>query len=228
MKKLIILFIICVFSLSSFGQDSVNTRIKEYYLTLADFSPVTLQLKYKRQIAERTYLKLGLVNLSGNTSEQTSQDPNRFGSASYYYSGGLELGIEFRKKLTKQFLLFHGPNLSFSYQKNVIQTFNPAIPTNKQKNIWETYRFSIPYSFGILFNLNSNILIAAELNPNINYNQQIYKDGQNPYLGSVSENIGAGLDNRIVLLSIVYKLQLLRITQPKSNLGILLRHLQKR
>ena len=206
MKKFIILIFVCAYSATSFGQDSVKTKTKEFYLTLADFSPVNLQLKYKRQIGKKTYFKLGLVNLSAYANEQASQDPNRFGSASSGYSGGVELGIEFRKQLTKKFSLFHGPNLSFSYQNSVNQTLDPAIPTNKQKNIMQTYRFAIPYSLGILFNLNSNILVAAELNPNINYNQQVYKDGQNFYSNFVTQNIGVGLDNRIVLLSIVYRL----------------------
>ena len=206
MKKLIVLIFICIFSLSSFGQDSVKTRIKECYLTFADFSPVTLQLKYKRQIGKKTYIKIGLVDLSAYANEQQSQDPNHFPTYSLGYSGGLELGIEFRKQLTKTFSVFHGPNLSFIYRQSMSKLLNPAIPQSKQKNISETYRGSIPYSLGILFNLNSNILVSAELNPNINYNYQTYKDGQNQQANNIFQNLNVGFDNRIVLLSIVYRL----------------------
>ncbi|MDX2172426.1 MAG: hypothetical protein SFY56_04855 [Bacteroidota bacterium] len=206
MKKFIGLIFISVFSLSSFGQDSVKTRIKEYYLTLADFSPVTLQLKYKRQIGKKTYIKIGLVNLSAYSNEQQLENPNFFPTYNSGFSGGLELGIEFRKQLTKKFSVFHGPNLSFSYLQNMSKTLNPAIPTSQQKSISESYRGSIPYSLGILFNLNSNILVSAEINPNINYNYQTYKNGQNPQANNISQNINIGFDNRIVLLSIVYRI----------------------
>ena len=206
MKKLIILLFICIYSLNSFGQDSVKTRIKEYHLTLADFSPVTLQLKYKRQIGKKTYFKIGIVNLSAYGNSQKRLDQNSFPTNNSSYSGGLELGIEFRKQLNKRFSVFHGPNLSFSYRKSISRTLDPKIPTSEQKNTSESYRGSIPYSLGVLISLSSNILVSAELNPNISYNYQDYKDGQNPQGDNISENISIGFDNRIVLLSIVYRL----------------------
>ena len=206
MKKLIILSFMCVYSLSSFGQDSVKTRIKEYYLTFANFSPATFQLKYKRQISKKIYFKIGLVNLSASENSQTTQDPNYLPTSSSSYSGGLEIGLEFRKHLTKKFSLFHGPNLSYIYQKNIFRQEDPAISNFQQRNTTQNYKFSIPYSLGILFNLNSNILIAAEINPNINYNYIEYKSNFNPNTNHISKNINVGLDSRLMLLSIVYRL----------------------
>ncbi len=206
MKKLIILIFVCAFSATSFGQDSVKTRNKEYYLTLADFSPVTLQLKYKRQIGKKTYLKIGLVNLTYSENLQVVQDPNYFPTSNVFYSAGLELGVEFRKHLTKKFSLFHGPNLSFVYQENISRRQDPAISSSEQKNTFQTYKFSIPYSLGILFNLNSNILVAAEINPNITFNYQTSKNNTTPNSNMTSQNLNAGFDNRLVLLSIVYRL----------------------
>lgn len=206
MKKLIILLFICIYSLSSFGQDTVKTRIKEYYLTFADFSPVTLQLKYKRQIAKKTYFKIGLVSLGYSENSQVMQNPNLTPSFNRYYSAGLELGLEFRKHLTKKFSLFHGPNLSFIYNENISIRQDPLISPYDLKTTMQTYRFSIPYSLGILFNLNSNILVAAEINPNISFNHQVYNNNYTPNSNVISENLSAGVDNRLVLLSIVYRL----------------------
>ncbi|MES2566268.1 MAG: hypothetical protein V4565_05345 [Bacteroidota bacterium] len=206
MKKIITVLFICVYSLTSFGQDTVKTKIKEYYLTLADFSPVTLQLKYKRQIVKKTYFKIGLVSLGYSENSQVMQDPNLSPSFNTYYSGGLELGIEFRKHLTKKFSLFHGPNLSFIYNESISRRQDPLISPSDLKSTVQTYRFSIPYSLGILFNVNSNILVAAEINPNISFNHQAYNNNYTPYSNVISENLSAGVDNRLVLLSIVYRL----------------------
>jgi hypothetical protein len=206
MKKLFILIFLCIYNLSSFGQDSIKTKTKEYYLTLADFSPVTLQLKYKQQIGKKSYFKIGLVNLSAYYNSQHSQSLNYFPTSNSGYSGGIEVGIEFRKQLTKRFTLFHGPNLSFSYNKSALRVLDPSIPQANQKNTSQSYSGSIPYTLGILFNLSSNILIAAEIDPNIKYNYMSNKNGQNNLLNNISENISVGFDNRIVLLSVVYRL----------------------
>lgn len=60
------LFIIS-FSLPSFAQeDSTKTKSKEYYLTFSNFSPLSIQLQFKKQLSKKTYFRLSLVNLSYN------------------------------------------------------------------------------------------------------------------------------------------------------------------
>ncbi|MBI2720820.1 MAG: hypothetical protein HYX39_01465 [Bacteroidetes bacterium] len=205
MKKHIILLFIFGLSLSTFAQDSVKIRSKEYYLTLANFSPLTLQLKYKQQIGKKTYFKIGLVNLSASGNSQENSSPIYFPTYNSAYSAGLEVGIEFRKQLTTKFQVYHGPNISFSYRHSSSRLTDPAIPRSQQKNISESYKGSLPYSLGILFNINSNILISAELNPNITYSYLYYKNGQEPQSNRISQHISIGLDNRVVLVSLVYR-----------------------
>lgn len=206
MKKLIILLFICSLTSSLFAQDTLKSRIKEYYLTFADFSPLNLQLKYKRQISKNSFFKIGLINLSANGKSERTNISNVFPTSYFVYSAGLEVGIEFRKYVNKRFSFYHGPNLSFSYNKNVTKVYNPLIPSDQQKNTSQIYKGSIPYSLGILFNLNTNILVSAELNVSINYSYADNKFGGNNQSSNVAQYYNIGFDNRLVLLSIVYRL----------------------
>ncbi|MBL7909875.1 MAG: hypothetical protein JNJ41_02325 [Bacteroidia bacterium] len=205
MKIFIVFVFILVYSLSDCAQDSVISKIKEYHLTFTDFSPVTLQLKYKRQVSREIYFKIGLVSLMVSKNSQVLQYSN-FPTENFSHSAGLEFGSEFRKHLNKKISLYHGPSLSFIYQKTISRQQDPAIIVNQQKTVAQTYRCSIPYSLGIILNLNSNILITAEVNPTINYNYHEYKSNVPLNSNTISQNINIGLDNRLVLLSIAYRL----------------------
>jgi hypothetical protein len=145
LKKLIILLLISTYSVSSFGQDSINT-INEFYLTIANFSPVNVHLKYKRQIGNKTFFKVGLVNLSASSNNQQYKNSSNFWTSTLSYSAGIELGIEFRKQLTKRFSLFHGPNLSCTYREKILRVVNPSLSISKQKDIIQSYSGAHLYS----------------------------------------------------------------------------------
>mgnify|MGYP000966847993 FL=1 len=206
MRKLILTLSLFVSCFISIAQDSTKTKTKEYYLTFADFSLLNLQLKYKRQISKSSFIKLGLINLSANIKSDRANNSAIFPTSQSEYSAGLEFGIEFRKQINKKFSLYHGPSLGFSYNRNVSKTLNPLIPSNQQKNTTQIYKGSIPYTLGILFNLNSNILVSAELNPSINYNYIDFKYGGNSIFNTATQNYNIGFNNKLVLLSIVYRL----------------------
>lgn len=211
MKTIIkIFFLLASFSLTSqvdtlSRQINSKAKIKEYYLTFADFSPVSIHLKYKRQIGKKIFLKIGFINLSAYKNSQKPFDPNTFPTETSGYSAGLQIGIEFRKALTNKFSLFHGPNLNYTYSNSTFRLLDPAIPTKEQKDISVSQTSSIPYTLGILFNINANILIAGEINPAINFMTTDFKKGQNPKLNSTTTNTNFSFDNRYCLISIVYR-----------------------
>lgn len=206
-KLIYIIFIFLSLCFNSFAQeDSTKTKTKEYYLTFSNFSPLSIQLQFKKQLSKKSYFRLSLVNLSYNETFSGSADPNLFPTNQTNYSGGIQLGIEFRKNLTKKFAVFHGPNLRSIYNLGVTKYLDPAVPSDKQKNKSETLQVGIPYTLGILFNITPNILIAAEINPSINYNYNWYTNGQNSFKNYGSGNINLGFDNRYALLSIVFRL----------------------
>jgi len=190
----------------SFGQDTIKKKTKEYYLAVANFSPLNIQIKYKKQLGKKSFLKIGLINMSGSFGNQQPNNPTSFPTKTSNLSGGIQIGIEFRKQLTDKFTIFHGPNLNYVYTISTTRTLNPIIPQKEQTNTIEDHTGSIPYTFGLLFNMSKHILIAAEINPSINISQSKTKNGNNANLNSTYTNFNFGFDNRYGLLSIVYRL----------------------
>jgi hypothetical protein len=188
----VILLIFVAFVNITFGQDLTSEKNRELYLTLADFSPLNIHLKYKKQIKEHTYLKFGLVNLSGSHSKSSSD--NSVSS----YSAGIEMGIEFRKTLTNEISFFHGPNIRYTYQMTT-NKFNAD-----QKNSIENHGISIPYSLGILYNLTSHLLLSAEINPSLTFSHAQVKNDQ-ILPNSTSNGVNFSLDNRYGSLSLVFR-----------------------
>lgn len=207
MKKQIIFFVVALLGCAStvLAQDSTKTKIKEYYLTFAGLSPLNIQLQFKKQIAKRTFFKLSLVNLSYNESYSGSSNPNQFTVNTATYSGGLQVGIEFRKTLNKNFALYHGPNLKAAYYLGISKYLDPSVSNEKQKNTTQTFQSAIPYTLGILFNITPNILISSEINPSVMYNYNWYTDGQNSTKNFGSGNFNIGFDNRFAAISLVYR-----------------------
>lgn len=205
MKKQIICFVVALLGCASLvlAQDSTKTKIKEYYLTFAGLSPLNIQLQFKKQITKKTFFKLSLVNLSYDYSDVGS--PNQYPVERTYYSGGLQLGFEFRKTLTKKFSLYHGPNLKAIYDLGITRNFDPKIPQKQQKNTTQTIQGAIPYTLGLLFNITDNILIASEINPSIRYDYSWYTDGQNSYRNFGTNRLNFGFDNRFASISLVYR-----------------------
>ena len=165
----------------AWGQDTTKTeKIKEYYLTLTDISPINVSIKYKRHLKNRTFFKIGLVNISVDSRNYYPNFPTSFPTHRLFFSSGLEFGLEFRKMITDKFTFYHGPNMSFTYQTSISKIDNPALPNSQRKNITQTYNGGIPYTFGLLFNLNDHFFLSAELNPVLLFSYRTAKRGQNP------------------------------------------------
>lgn len=186
------------------AQDSIPMSAKEFYLSFSNFSPLNVSLRYKKQISEKRYLKIGLVSLMANMSSSTNQSSSSFPIKNENYSGGLELGIEFRKVLSRKFSMFHGPSLRGLYQYSMNKNLNPGVPQNQQKNDSHTINGGIVYSLGLLFHLNSNFYLAAEISPSVYLS---YQNSVRDVAGSRSSyyNGGIGFDSRSVMISLVYR-----------------------
>lgn len=157
-QKAILIAVIIFGSLTGFAQDTVKTKkIREYHLSVNDFSPLNVSIKYKRQLKNNTFFKVGLVNLSGNIAGTSN--------SGYYNTSasvGFLVGFEFRKPITDKFTFYHGINLGCSYHATVYETASKTLIT-------ENRSLQVPYTLGLLFRLNDHFLLSAEINPGINF-----------------------------------------------------------
>jgi hypothetical protein len=203
--KLVVIATFLTISTTVISQDSIKPKINEYYLGLAGFSPLSIQLKYKRQIKEKTFFKVGLIELFASTNATGFSSTSQFKTTFWRYSAGLEIGIEFRKLISNRFSLYHGPNINYSYSRDQSRVFSPVLTQEQQKTSVTRNNFSLPYTLGLLFNITPNILISAEINPAISYAIIDLKNGQNPSVNNNEDYANFNFSNRLGLLSIVYR-----------------------
>ena len=206
MKLTFITIVFTILSFLSHGQDSLKTdKIKEYHLTLAGLSPISMSIHMKKQTGTHSFFKIGFVNLAGNYNRNNPRDTTRNKSLAYGYSAGMQIGIEFRKKLSDKWTFFHGPNIKFGYAGQHTIFENQTLPFNKRKNKEENFNAGIPYVFGLLYTINIHLLLSAEINPGIFVGKTTITDDQHP---ERKEEIVASnflFDNRYALLTIVYR-----------------------
>lgn len=201
----VIILTICTYY--ALGQDTLKTvKSREYFLTLANISPINVSIKYKHQLRKRTFFKIGLVDISANISNTYASTSTSFANNRISSSVGFECGLEFRKTMTDKFTFFHGPNTSFAYQTQISITQNPALPQSQRKTISQTYAVGIPYTLGLLFHLSNHVLFSAEINPGLFINFWIYDDGQNPKNNYKFSSASFIFTNKIGLLSIAYRI----------------------
>lgn len=205
--KLILSVLLISFSLSFIAQDSSHVKLQEFYISISGFSPLNTQLRYKHQVGLDKFLKIGLVDLSvSNTKGETTTSNTVFPTEYTNYSAGLELGFEFRIGLAKRLALFHGPNLRYTYINSQSVLFFPGQDNEYQKSTVVTQRFSLPYSFGLLFSLTPNLLLSAEINPDLYYRVSDYtiQNSSTNNSSSANESFGVNISNA-ALLSLVIR-----------------------
>lgn len=199
----------CVFT-NLKAQVITDPKIKEYYFKIPvplTFSLIPINFEYKKQKKNNTFYKVGLFSLSSQyNKDELNQDVfgNSYFGERKYLSGGINIGLEFRKSLSDHLTFFHGPNLGLFYS---LSTFNPKnnYNTSYTKTKQENYSISLPYTLGLLFNINKHLLMAAQINPSI-YISQDNNNNMNQNLSSQkSQSIGVGFNNQLGNIAIVYR-----------------------
>jgi hypothetical protein len=199
--KLIVVIIACL-SLSSKAQDSTSAprRTKEYVISLSNLTPMNIGIGFKKQIRDNKYFRVGLINLSASNTTVVPEPSTSFSTESTSFSAGAEIGFEFRKKLTDNFTVFHGPNVSFTYTTTINRTTNPSIPEDQQKSMSKSYVGSVPYSLGVLVRLKGPFLMSAEIRPAVSYRYSKLDNGLETYTPSV------GFTNQYGFISFIYRI----------------------
>lgn len=188
-------------SVRGIAQDTTGHKMREYYMSFGGFSPLNVHLKYKKQIREKLFFKIGLVSLSANITQSGSI--SGFPVNNENYSGGLEFGFEWRKTIARKLILFHGPALRGVYQITISRRLDPSIPQEHQVSAAHTLHGSIPYAIGFLYPIYQNLFLSAEITPSLYFSYQ--NNLQNPPQQSYNFNAGLGFDNRVGLISLVFR-----------------------
>lgn len=207
MIKVTLLTAVMMSAFFSTAQDTTKSKkINEYYMGVSNIVPLEISLKYKRQLKNNTFFKIGLVDLSAKASTDMPESTSKFSTENYSISAGLELGLEFRKQVTEKFTFFHGPNLGFSYRVQTSTMNDPSIPIGFKERKLQDYVASIPYTFGLLFQLNSNFFLSTEINPGLFASFSEIDNGSNSNTNFKNTTAGFKLSNNNSLLSIGYRL----------------------
>src|SRR3989304_5966006 len=205
--KTIILTRVCISTICASGQDTTKTKkIREYYFALAEYSIVNISIKYKRQLKNKTFFKIGLVNLSASGNSYIPNNSLSYRTQDYSVSAGLESGFEFRRTISDKFAFFHGPNASFIYSIRISYVENPTLPQDQRKNTFQSYTGGIPYTVGLLFHLNNHFLFSAEINPGLFFTHQEADSGSYPSQNRTTYSADFRLANKNGLLSVAYRL----------------------
>jgi hypothetical protein len=160
---LIVIFsILAICGLSAQPQETQDKKAHEIYL-YGNLKELNLNgVAFKSEIKPNRFLRFGATNLDYNRHVNNPDDPQN--SKNLLFSGGIQLGLENRVKLTEKLFAFYGVDLvtSLTYQKN--ELFSPE--TN---SIMKSSTFMPGFSFGsgFIFNIIRNLSVSLELEPSI-------------------------------------------------------------
>jgi hypothetical protein len=172
MKKLLLLFFICVFTKSVSAQTDQPNQYKKHFgfntnivfnnIFQSGTSPFTIL--YKKQVKENQALRLGAsVNLNIDDGKR-----NNGVQINNFVSTQLTLGKEFQREISKHWTWYGGgdiiPTYSNSYQQTT-QTING--PDIKSTQI--SYGLGLRPFLGLRFNINSRLYVATEASLNLGY-----------------------------------------------------------
>jgi len=171
--KLKIVLLALGISLSQFNyaQDSTKKKIQEIYFGINGISPLALTIMYKHQLRKNVFLKLGTFRLAYTNIETPSTNINQFPTRDTYYSGGISMGLEFRKQISEKVTFYHGPNGAYRVEHGRNQVFDGSLILENQISFSNNTTPGIFYTVGFLYKLNNHFLIGTEVSPGINYSQ---------------------------------------------------------
>jgi len=199
------IFLTCFFILTCYYIQAQN-KTKELYLGFTNFSLANAQIKYKFQIGKKVFFKTGLINITGYSNIINYTGTNNYPTSRSGHSEGIELGLEWRKTISKNVSFFHGINMSYTYSDDANTIKNPQFNSAEQTDHITSQYCNIPYTIGLLWSITPNILLAIEVNPSISYSNTKYKYGYDPFGRNRStDSYNLNLNNRIGLLSVAYR-----------------------
>ena len=200
MKKTIFVILFISLAILLNGQDT--NKVKEVGITFTSLNNFGLTYRFGK---EPSLWRINTIFISGNKYAETRDSVENYHSSNGY---AIKIGHEFRKELKKDFWLRYGIDISFRYDKSKreYKHLNEVDPDYWYENI--KYVPGINLIVGLNYIVNDNVLIGAELLPNINWTFEDFNtDNPNQTSSKLTyTQINYGISNSSILLSIIYKL----------------------
>jgi len=175
-KAYVYFFIVALISLNVNAQDPGDSKSKEIYLSgnLLTFSDFAFQ--YKTELRNNTYFRIGLARLSPNFYKSNPGSPTAYETSTLSVSGSIDLGIEKRKQISENLILFSGINLYTGSGFNRSKTEDPSLPLDLRHEDNFNINSGLGFNSGFILKLMDNIALSAEIMPRLLI---VYNSSQN-------------------------------------------------
>jgi hypothetical protein len=174
--------------LTSLYSQEKNT-LKEVGIYFANLDAFGIRCKYgnEKRMFRLTALSISIgelkyPNVSGYNSPQSRTNSG----------AGLNVGIEFPVKIADNFSFYYGAEISGQYQHSKEKSTDYLVVVSN------TNRFGAGFVMGFSYQLNSNILLSAEIVPGLVYSDLSVDK-------STTKSYGFGLDNNSAGITLSYK-----------------------
>lgn len=194
--------IVSIFTFETFAQE--NTKQKEAGITFRGLSNFGLTYRIG---TESSLWRFNVLSVRSNL--QTTEDL-LVTRTDFNIGGALKIGKEFRKPIADKFNLRYGLDASFSYYFNKSENkgLTPIPPSNQ--TVQHNYSPGINLVFGINYNITNNLILGAEILPELTYRitQSKTSSTNNNNTLTTTRNqsdMVIGFSNQNALISVVYR-----------------------
>lgn len=176
MKKLhsvmVITILFCIFSQNILAQVSETKKSKELYLSGNILTFNNFGIRYKSQLKNGNFFRIGVTDLFANVSKST---PGESISSNYSYSsseftGTFEVGLEKRAQISDRLSAFYGLNFVLALGIHGTKTEDPSLPRDLRH--LNSYNISpgLGFNSGFIYKISDEFSVSAEISPYVVYN----------------------------------------------------------
>jgi hypothetical protein len=159
-------YLIIAFTFSAFfvsAQEKKDRTGKEIHFGLNSITPISTDISFKKpRKQEGKYFKFEIVNLRASSNYVNRVD---YGSDEFKtnLSAGIEIGWEKRIPIGEKLFFYRGINLGyvFGVELNKVEQTSGLIRM--------TNTFYVPYTLGLMYQINEKLIVSVEMNPSVRY-----------------------------------------------------------
>ena len=155
--------------------------------------------------SDKVLFRSDFRTLQINSTENENQG---FISKNTTFNTGIGLGVEFRSKERKRFILRHGPQFNVEYtNRELTNEFSDLIINNSEiKTEFNEYRFGTGYLIGFNYLLTDKLQFGLEFSPSISYliSSSEIENSTDEINNETSRRTSSSLEVQNILFSLTY------------------------